>query len=197
MFTCVLIANRGAIAVRIIRTLKLMGIRSVAVYAEADRHSLHVRLADDAYFLGNGNVRDTYLDQDKLLSVAAQCQADAIHPGYGFLSENAGFVERCHQQGVIFLGPTTEQMAAFGLKHRARQLAKENHVPLLPGSGLLQDAPQALAAAAEIGYPVMLKSTAGGGGIGMQRCDDADSLSEAFTRVKRLAGNNFADDGVF
>lgn len=197
MFTCVLIANRGAIAVRIIRTLKLMGIRAVAVYAEADRHSLHVRLADDAYFLGNGNVRDTYLDQDKLLSVAAQCQADAIHPGYGFLSENAGFVERCHQQGVIFLGPTTEQMAAFGLKHRARQLAKENHVPLLPGSGLLPDAPQALAAAAEIGYPVMLKSTAGGGGIGMQRCDDADSLSEAFTRVKRLAGNNFADDGVF
>ncbi len=197
MFTCVLIANRGAIAVRIIRTLKQMGIRAIAVYAEADRHSLHVRLADEAFFLGNGNVRETYLDQDKLLAIARQCHANAIHPGYGFLSENAGFVERCHQQGVIFLGPTAEQMAAFGLKHRARQLAEDNHVPLLPGSGLLQDEQQAKEAAANIGYPVMLKSTAGGGGIGMQRCDDADSLSEAFTRVKRLAGNNFADDGVF
>ena len=197
MFTCVLIANRGAIAVRIIRTLKQMGVRAVAVYAEADRHSLHVRHADEAFCLGSGTVRETYLDQDKLFAIAKQCGAEAIHPGYGFLSENAGFVERCHQQGVIFLGPTPQQMAAFGLKHSARQLAQENEVPLLPGSGLLQDLDQALIAAEKIGYPVMLKSTAGGGGIGMQRCDDATSLSEAFTRVKRLAGNNFADDGVF
>ncbi len=197
MFTCVLIANRGAIAVRIIRTLKQMGVRAVAVYAEADRHSLHVRQADEAYCLGNGSVRETYLDQQKLFAIAKQCGAEAIHPGYGFLSENAGFVERCHQQGVVFLGPTAQQMAAFGLKHSARQLAQDNEVPLLPGSGLLQGLDQALAAAEQIGYPVMLKSTAGGGGIGMQRCDNAASLGEAFTRVKRLAGNNFADDGVF
>jgi urea carboxylase len=197
MFKCVLIANRGAIAVRIIRTLKQLGVRAVAVYAEADQHSLHVRQADEAFCLGAGSVRDTYLNQDKLLAIAHQCGAQAIHPGYGFLSENAAFVERCTAEGVVFLGPTAAQMAAFGLKHSARQLAEKCQVPLLPGSGLLIDLRQALQSADEIGYPVMLKSTAGGGGIGMQRCDDAASLSEAFTRVKRLAGNNFADDGVF
>jgi urea carboxylase len=197
MFQCVLIANRGAIAVRIIRSLKKLGIRAVAVYAEADRHSLHVRQADEAYSLGSGNVKETYLDQDKLFAIASRCGAQAIHPGYGFLSENAHFVARCQQQGLVFLGPTVEQMAAFGLKHSARQLAQQNQVPLLPGTGLLTDLPQALQAAQQIGYPVMLKSTAGGGGIGMQRCDDDGALQEAFTRVKRLAGNNFADDGVF
>lgn len=197
MFKCVLIANRGAIAVRIIRTLKQLGVRAVAVYAEADQHSLHVRQADEAYCLGSGSVKETYLDQDKILAIAAQCGAEAIHPGYGFLSENAAFVERCAREAVVFLGPTTAQMSAFGLKHSARELAASCHVPLLPGSGLLQSLTEALHYAESIGYPVMLKSTAGGGGIGMQRCDDAVSLNEAFTRVKRLAGNNFADDGVF
>ncbi|MBP2168921.1 urea carboxylase [Erwinia toletana] len=197
MFERVLIANRGAIAVRIIRTLKQMGIKAIAVYAEADRYSMHVRLADEAFSLGDGNVRETYLDQDKLLAIAATSGAEAVHPGYGFLSENAGFVTRCQLAGVVFLGPTVEQMAAFGLKHRARELAQQNAVPLLPGSGLLRDMDAACVAASEIGYPVMLKSTAGGGGIGMQRCDDRSQLIDAFTRVKRLAGNNFADDGVF
>ncbi|MFS2221562.1 urea carboxylase [Pantoea sp. B65] len=197
MFERVLIANRGAIAVRIIRTLKEMGIKAIAVYAEADRHSLHVRLADEAFELGAGTVRETYLDQDKLLAIAALSGAQAVHPGYGFLSENAGFVTRCQQAGVVFLGPTVEQMAAFGLKHRARELAEQNAVPLLPGSGLLTTIEDACVAARDIGYPVMLKSTAGGGGIGMQRCDDQPQLIEAFTRVKRLAGHNFADDGVF
>lgn len=197
MFTRILIANRGAIAVRIIRTLKKMGVRAVAVYAEADRHSLHVRQADEAYSLGEGSVRETYLNQEKLLDIAEQCGAGAIHPGYGFLSENAEFVNRCQQRGIVFLGPTTQQMAAFGLKHSARQLAEANQVPLLPGSGLLQDSKQALSAAELIGYPVMLKSTAGGGGIGMQRCNNEEELQQAFTRVKRLANNNFADDGVF
>ncbi|NDL63798.1 urea carboxylase [Acerihabitans arboris] len=197
MFKCILVANRGAIAVRIIRTLKAMGIRSVAVYAEADRHSLHVRLADEAHSLGDGNVRDTYLDQDKLMAIAVNSGAGAVHPGYGFLSENAEFVGRCQQENLVFLGPTPRQMATFGLKHRARALALQAGVPLLPGSGLLRDLDQALAEAGRIGYPVMLKSTAGGGGIGMQRCENAGDLREAFTRVKRLAGNNFADDGVF
>ncbi len=197
MFKCVLIANRGAIAVRIIRTLKTLGVRAIAVYAEADQHSLHVRQADEAFSLGVGNVRETYLSQDKLLAIAHRCGAEAIHPGYGFLSENAAFVERCTQEGFIFLGPTPAQMSAFGLKHSARQLAETCQVPLLPGSGLLQNLEQALFCAETMGYPLMLKSTAGGGGIGMQRCDDAASLSEAFIRVKRLAGNNFADDGVF
>ncbi|MGM3159683.1 urea carboxylase [Dickeya undicola] len=197
MFERVLIANRGAIAVRIIRTLKKMGVKAIAVYAEADRHSLHVRQADEAWSLGDGPVRDTYLDQDKLLHIAAESGAQAIHPGYGFLSENAGFVTRCEQADLVFLGPTVAQMTAFGLKHQARALAQQNNVPLLPGSGLLTSLESACDQAQLIGYPVMLKSTAGGGGIGMQRCNDQDQLVDAFTRVKRLAGNNFADDGVF
>ena len=197
MIDRVLIANRGAIAVRIIRTLQAMNIRAIAVYAEADRHARHVRLADEAWSLGDGPVRDTYLQQDKLLAIAAQSGAQAVHPGYGFLSENPEFVTRCEAAGLHFLGPGAQQMAAFGLKHSARALAAQNDVPLLPGSGLLTSLDEAQQRAAEIGYPVMLKSTAGGGGIGMQRCDDSAQLAAAFTRVKRLAGNNFADDGVF
>ncbi len=197
MIDRVLIANRGAIAVRIIRTLQAMNIRAIAVYAEADRHARHVRLADEAWSLGDGPVRDTYIQQDKLLAIAAQSGAQAVHPGYGFLSENPEFVTRCEAAGLHFLGPGAQQMAAFGLKHSARALAAQNDVPLLPGSGLLTSLDEAQQRAAEIGYPVMLKSTAGGGGIGMQRCDDSAQLAAAFTRVKRLAGNNFADDGVF
>ena len=197
MFKRVLIANRGAIAVRIIRTLKQMGITAIAVYAEADKHSQHVRQADLAFSLGDGNVRETYLNQDKLFAILKESGAEAVHPGYGFLSENASFVERCDSENIVFLGPTVEQMAAFGLKHRARELAELNHVPLLSGSGLLTSLDVALEEANRIGYPVMLKSTAGGGGIGMQCCDNASALKEAFTRVKRLAGNNFSDDGVF
>lgn len=197
MFKRVLIANRGAIAVRIIRTLQKMGITAIAVYAEADKHSQHVRLADAAFSLGAGSVRETYLNQDKLFAIFRESGAEAVHPGYGFLSENASFVERCDAENIVFLGPTVEQMAAFGLKHRARELAELNNVPLLSGSGLLTSLEAALTQAERIGYPVMLKSTAGGGGIGMQCCDDAAALKDAFTRVKRLAGNNFSDDGVF
>ncbi|KEA52337.1 urea carboxylase [Mangrovibacter sp. MFB070] len=197
MLTRILIANRGAIAVRIIRTLKQMGITAIAVYAEADKHAGHVRLADEAWSLGDGNVRETYLNQEKLFAIIRESGAQAVHPGYGFLSENAEFVAACAASGVQFLGPTTEQMAAFGLKHRARELAQQQQVPLLPGSALLTNCDAALQSALEIGYPVMLKSTAGGGGIGMQRCNDASELQAAFERVKRLAGNNFADDGVF
>ena len=127
----VLIANRGAIAVRIIRTLKKLGIRSVAVYAEADRESLHVRQADEAYSLGAGTARETYLDQDKLFAVAQRSAADAVHPGYGFLSENTDFVSACATKNLAFLGPTAVQIA-FGLKHRARKLAQPQEVPLLP-----------------------------------------------------------------
>ncbi|SLM65109.1 urea carboxylase [Dickeya aquatica] len=197
MFERVLIANRGAIAVRIIRTLKKMGVKAIAVYAEADRHSLHVRQADEAWSLGDGPVRDTYLDQEKLLHIAAASGAQAVHPGYGFLSENSQFVTRCEQAGLVFLGPTVAHMEAFGLKHRARALAQQNAVPLLPGSGLLTSLDAACKQARHIGYPVMLKSTAGAAASGCQRCDDEPQLTEAFTRVKRLAGNNFADDGVF
>ena len=197
MFDKVLIANRGAIAVRIQRTLRRLGIASVAVYAEADADSLHVSGADEAFSLGEGGAGETYLNADRLLAIALRSGAQAIHPGYGFLSENPEFVEACEAAGVAFIGPTANQMRDFGLKHRARTLAELAGVPMLPGSGLLRDEAAALKAAERSGYPVMLKATAGGGGIGMQLCHGADELSGAFAKVKRLGANHFADDGVF
>ncbi len=196
-FTKVLIANRGAIACRIIRTLKRMGIGSVAVYSEADVGSLHVEQADEAVCIGPAPAAQSYLDVDKILAVARETGAQAIHPGYGFLSENPAFAEACEQSGIAFIGPSPDNMRAFGLKHTARALAEEAGVPLLPGSGLLASVDEALAEAERIGYPVMLKSTAGGGGIGMQLIRDATALPEAFASVERLAKNNFKEGGVF
>ena len=197
MFTKILIANRGAIATRIIRTLKDMGIESIAVYSEADSESLHVRNADHAFSLGTGPASDTYLNIDAIIAIAKQSGAQAIHPGYGFLSENAQFVSRCENEGLVFIGPTTEQLTAFGLKHTARQLAEDNNIPLLAGTGLLSSLEHALSQADEIGYPIMLKSTAGGGGIGMQVCNHSSDLEQAFASVKRLSANNFSNDGLF
>jgi len=196
-FNKVLVANRGAIACRIIRTLRAMGITSVAVYAEADADSLHVRQADEAWPLEEGSAADTYLSQDKLFHILAGSGARAVHPGYGFLSENAGFARRCEAQGIAFLGPTPEQMEQFGLKHTARALAEDAGVPLLPGTGLLSDLDEALSEASRIGYPVMLKSTAGGGGIGMSRCYSDEDLAKTFESVQRLSQNNFSNGGVF
>ena len=197
MFTKVLIANRGAIATRIIRTLKQMGCQSVAVYNEADVDSLHVQQADEAYSLGHGRATDTYLNQDKLFEIIKQSGAQAVHPGYGFLSENAAFVKRCEDNGIAFIGPTTEQMESFGLKHTARQLAEDNHIPLLPGTDLLENVEFALEQAEVIGYPVMLKSTAGGGGIGMQLCWDSTELKNSYASVRRMGESNFSNNGVF
>lgn len=197
MFNKILIANRGAIATRIIRTLKDLGCQSVAVYHEADVDSLHVQHADEAYSLGGGRVTDTYLDQDKLFAIIEQSGAEAVHPGYGFLSENPEFVKRCEDKGIAFIGPTAEQIKAFGLKHTARQIAEDNRVPLLPGTGLLETVEDALLQAESIGYPVMLKSTAGGGGIGMQLCWDSGDLSTSYTSVRRLGESNFSNNGVF
>jgi len=197
MFDKVLIANRGAIACRIIRTLRSMGVKSVAVYSEADRHSLHVRLADEAVEIGPAPAAQSYLRAEKILEAAKATGAQAIHPGYGFLSENPGFAEDCAAAGIAFIGPSPAQMRAFGLKHTARDLAEHNKVPLLPGSGLLSDAGHAQAEAARIGYPVMLKSTAGGGGIGMRLIWSSDELVEAFQSVERLARANFKEAGIF
>ncbi len=197
MFSKVLIANRGAIATRIIRTLKRLNISSLAVYADSDADSLHVRDADEAVCLGEGAAAETYLDADKIIAIAKERGVDAIHPGYGFLSENAAFVRRCEDEGIVFIGPTPEQMELFGLKHKARELAEQAEVPLTPGTDLLPDLASAVKASDEIGYPVMLKSTAGGGGIGMQLCHTRTDVESAFDSVKRLGANNFADDGVF
>ena len=197
MFDTLLIANRGAIACRILRTLRAMQVKGVAVYSEADLSSLHIREADVALSLGEGPAAQTYLLTDKIIAAAKQSGAKAIHPGYGFLSENAAFAEACEAAGLIFVGPAPQQLRTFGLKHTARALARAEGVPLLEGSELLADVSEAHHAAESVGYPVMLKSTAGGGGIGMRVCRDAQALSDAFETVQRLGQNNFSDAGVF
>jgi urea carboxylase len=197
MFRKVLIANRGEIACRVIRTLDRMGIASIAVYSEADRHSLHVAMAGEAVCIGPAAVSESYLDAERILDAACSMGAEAIHPGYGFLSENPGFAEACAEAGIVFIGPTPNQMRAFGLKHTARRIAQDSGVPLSPGSGLLADAEEAVRAADSIGYPVMIKSTAGGGGIGMQLCRDPAQLGSMFEAVSRLSRNNFKESGVY
>ncbi|HYP91441.1 MAG TPA: biotin carboxylase N-terminal domain-containing protein, partial [Polyangiaceae bacterium] len=197
MFDTVLIANRGEIACRVIRTLKRMGIRSVAVYSEADRHSRHVLDADAAMLIGPAPAKQSYLDADAVLEAARKSGAQAIHPGYGFLSENTRFAEAAEAAGIAFVGPTSEQISKFGLKHTARALAKAAGVPLLPGSELLASLDEAQTEAARIGFPVMLKSSAGGGGIGMSLCRSAAELSAAYETVKRLSQNNFGDASVY
>ena len=197
MFNKVLIANRGAIAVRIERTLRKMGIASVAVYTKADQDSLHVDLADEAILIGDGAAKDSYLNAELILETAMNTGADAIHPGYGFLSENADFARACQEKGIKFIGPTPEQMEWFGLKHSAREIAVKADVPLLPGTPLITELEDALSEAKQIGYPIMLKSTAGGGGIGMRVCMDEKALREAFDSVSRLAETNFNNGGVF
>jgi urea carboxylase len=197
MFNKLLIANRGAIACRILRTLRALDVQGVAVYSEADAASLHIQQADEAHSLGEGPAAGTYLQVEKILAVAKQSGASAIHPGYGFLSENAAFAEACEAAGIAFIGPTPEQLRVFGLKHTARALAKQHGVPMLEGTELLENLEAALIAGEQVGYPVMLKSTAGGGGIGMRVCNSASELSDAFDAVKRLGQNNFSDSGVF
>jgi urea carboxylase len=197
MFRKVLIANRGAIACRIIRTLRKLGVASVAVYSEADRYSLHTSQADEAVFIGPSPAAQSYLSAPALLEAARQTGSEAIHPGYGFLSENAGFAEACAAGGIVFIGPTPEQIRTFGLKHTARQIAAGQGVPMLPGSGLLENMGAAMEAAAGIGYPVMLKSTAGGGGIGMRLCSTAAELRQAFPAVTHLSEASFGSRGLY
>jgi urea carboxylase len=201
MFRKVLVANRGAIAVRIMRTLRRMGVGSAAVYSQADRHSLHVEGADEAVLIGPPayplSPAESYLSFDALFDAARRTGAEAIHPGYGFLSENADFAEACAERGIVFIGPAPEQMRAFGLKHTARRIASESGVPVLPGTALLSSLAEALAAADLVGYPVMLKSTAGGGGIGMRLCERAADLAESYAAVERLSQSSFGSGGLY
>ena len=197
MFSKVLIANRGEIARRVGRTLRRLNISSVAVYSDADRFTRPVLEADEAVRLGPAPAAESYLD---IAAVIAACQAtgaQAVHPGYGFLSENVRFAQGLAEAGIVFIGPRPEHLTAFGLKHTAREIAQASGVPLLPGTGLIEDVEAALAAAEAITYPVMLKSTAGGGGIGMQLCATPDELRAAFDRVQRTARASFGDARVF
>ena len=193
----VLVANRGAIATRIIRTLRAMGWRSVAVYSEADAGSLHVSQADEAVCIGPAPATESYLNVPAIIAAAKATGATFIHPGYGFLAENADFSEACAVEGITFIGPTPENIRTFGLKHSARALAAEHGVPLAPGTDLLTDEESAAEAANAIDYPVILKATAGGGGIGMRICHNEAEVREGFATVARLGAGNFGDSGVF
>ncbi|XGV97460.1 MAG: urea carboxylase [Leptolyngbya sp. BL-A-14] len=197
MFSKVLIANRGEIACRIIRTLDRLGVASVAVYSEADAHAAHVAAAGEAVLVGAAPAAQSYLQAEAILAAAKATGAEAIHPGYGFLSENVAFAEACAQAGIAFIGPTPDQIRQFGLKHEARAIAQKAGLPLVPGTALLDDLDQVRAAAAAISYPVMIKSTAGGGGIGMQLCREEATLADRFAAVQRLSQNNFNESGVF
>lgn len=197
MFKKVLIANRGEIACRVIRSLKEMGVKSVAVYSDPDETAAHVLMADEAVRVGPAAAKDSYLNVDAILAAIKQTGAEAVHPGYGFLSENAEFAKTLEENGVAFIGPTPKQLIEFGLKHRSKELAEEFGVPLVPGTGLLNSVDEAAAGAGKIGYPVMLKSTAGGGGIGMSICHSEEELRESYDRIKRLSENNFKNAGLF
>ncbi|MFI1506414.1 5-oxoprolinase/urea amidolyase family protein [Streptomyces sp. NPDC020597] len=196
-FDTLLVANRGEIAVRIIRTARELGLRTVAVYSDPDRSAPHVRLADEAVRLGPAPAKESYLDADLVLRAAKDTGAGAIHPGYGFLSEDASFARRCADAGIVFVGPTPEQLELFGAKHTARAAAQAAGVPLAPGTGLLGSLTEAQEKARAIGYPVMLKATGGGGGIGMSACSGPDELADAWERVQRVAAASFSTAGVF
>src|ERR1700712_2085423 len=191
----VLVANRGEIAVRLVRAAHSLGLRVIAVFSDADRGAPHVRLADDAVRLGPADPRESYLRVDAILDAAAVTGAGMVHPGYGFLSEDADFAVAVEDAGPTFVGPTPDQLRVFGAKHTARAAARAAGVPVFPGSDLLDDAAAAKAAAGDVGYPVMLKATGGGGGIVMQVCRDAAELLAAFDRVSRLAERSFGSAG--
>ncbi|QNP73693.1 5-oxoprolinase/urea amidolyase family protein [Streptomyces roseirectus] len=196
-FDTVLIANRGEIAARVIRTARRLGLRTVAVYSDPDRTAPHVRLADEAVRLGPAPAKDSYLDAGLVLKAAQDTGAGAIHPGYGFLSEDAGFARHCADAGLVFVGPTPDHLDLFGAKHTARAAARAAGVPLAPGTGLLASLDEALERAAAIGYPVMLKATGGGGGIGMSACHTPGDLKGAWESVHRVAAASFSSAGVF
>jgi acetyl-CoA carboxylase, biotin carboxylase subunit len=198
MFKKILIANRGEIAVRVLRACHEMGIAAVVVYSEVDRAALHVRKADEAYPIGAATASESYLNMGKILDVARRCGADAIHPGYGFLSENAKFAQACADAGVKFIGPTAAAMSAMGSKTRARQAMEKAGVPLVPGTSRgVESADQAEQVASKIGYPVMLKAAAGGGGKGMRLVHAPNQLKSALEAARSEAERSFGDGEVY
>ena len=198
MFRRVLIANRGEIAVRVIRTLREMGITSVAIYSDADRASLHVRMADEAAYVGPSPSSESYLRIDRIIDAARNHQAEAIHPGYGFLSENAGFAEACEQAGIVFIGPSAGSISKMGSKTAARELAIAAGAPVVPGMHhAAGDAGAARAFARECGYPVLLKAVAGGGGKGMRRVDRDEEIAAAFRDAASEAERAFGDAALY
>lgn len=197
-FQKILIANRGEIAVRIIRACKELGISTVAVYSEADRDALHVRLADEAYCIGPVLSKESYLNITNIMSVATLTECDAIHPGYGFLAENADFAEICESCNITFIGPSADAITKMGDKAVAKQTMKDAGVPVIPGSdGLVEDLDQAVMIARDIGYPVIIKATAGGGGKGIRIAEDEETLIKQITAAQQEAQKAFGNAGVY
>ena len=197
MFTKLLVANRGEIAVRIIRACKEMGIRTVAVYSKADAESIHVALADEAICIGEAAAKDSYLNQERIVSAAIASKAQAIHPGYGFLAENASFANLCKKHGIAFIGPSGDLIARMGDKDAARRLMQQSGVPTILGTEILEDAAAAKAAAEKIGYPVMLKASAGGGGKGIRLVRAPEEIEQAFNTASSEAQQAFGDGRMY
>jgi len=198
MFDKVLIANRGEIAVRVIRACQKLGVRTVAVYSDADKEALHVQMADEAFHIGPPPVAQSYLNMDKIIEVALEAGAQAIHPGYGLLAENAAFARRCQEKGLVFIGPKPEPMEAMGFKVKARQIMQAADVPIVPGNVEgIQDLEKAKELAKGIGYPVMVKASAGGGGIGMQIAHNEKELEQAFKMCEARAKAYFGDPSLY
>ncbi|MCL5264708.1 MAG: acetyl-CoA carboxylase biotin carboxylase subunit [Chloroflexi bacterium] len=197
MFHKLLIANRGEIAVRVMRACKELGIPTVAVCSEADRKAFFALYADEAYVLGPSPARESYLNVDKIINVARTCGADAIHPGYGFLAENADFARRCEREGIHFIGPRSETIEAMGSKIKAREIMARAGVPTVPGTGAIENPLEAADAAKEIGYPVLIKASAGGGGIGMRVVEDRRELMHAIEHAQSTAQSAFGEPTVY
>lgn len=198
MFKKILIANRGEIARRIIRTCQKLNIQTVAIYSEADAQSLHVKEADEAYLVGKPPVAQSYLNIEKIIEIAKESHAEAIHPGYGLLSENPTFAQSCLDAGLTFIGPSPEVIASMGSKLEARKKMKEAGIPIIEGMDIaLENTESACQAAEKIGYPIMLKASAGGGGIGMQRIDNSDQLVKAYEGNKKRAESFFGDGTMY
>lgn len=197
-FQKVLVANRGEIAVRIIRACRELGISTVAVYSEPDRDSLHVKLADEAYCIGPTLSKDSYLNFTNIMSVATLTECDAIHPGYGFLAENADFAEICESCNITFIGPSADAINRMGDKAVAKQTMKDAGVPVIPGSdGLVEDLDEAVMLARDIGYPIIIKATAGGGGKGIRIAEDEQALIKQITTAQQEAQKAFGNAGVY
>lgn len=198
MFSKVLIANRGEIAVRIIRACRELGIQTVAVYSEADKEALHTQLADEAICIGPAKASDSYLNVQQVLSAAIVTKAEAIHPGFGFLSENSRFASMCEECNIAFIGPKSETIDAMGNKINARELMKKAKVPVIPGSdGMISSVDEALAIAEKIGYPVMLKAAAGGGGKGIRKVMNKEELPQHFSSAQQEAAAAFGNDEMY
>lgn len=197
MFSKILIANRGEIAVRVIRACKEMGIATVAVYSEADREALHVALADESCCIGKAEAADSYLNEERILSAALATGAAAIHPGYGFLSENAHFAAQCRKNGIVFIGPTPEQMERLSDKSAIKRLFAQAGLPTIPGTGVLTGVSQAREAADRIGYPVMLKARSGGGGRGIRLVESSGQLEGVFAQARSEAEAAFGDGALY